>query len=239
MNWKTQPRDNKGRFIKAVNPPKVSRRRNKVVNKQFCCFLLDDTSSIQYNRLVQTLESGINEALIAVKQASKENKVETYYGFSLFGHPSNRHYLFSKVKPEIRNYNPNQGWTALYDAIGYGIETTEKYIQEYNIPSKNVQFTIFTDGDENASKVYNATSIKKLIEQKISEGWSINFMGGGDADSVMKAAESMGIYAANTVSFNTDVVETTRAIKKYAKSTQSYTAGVSKGENSNIGFFAD
>lgn len=241
-SWEKQPRDSKGRFIKAtpVATPPVSRRtrKPKIDNRQICVFLLDDTGSIRHNDLTDVLESGLNESVDAVAAASKTNKVETYYGFSLFGTSSSKHFQFGNVAPVITNYNPRQRSTALYDAIGYGIRQVDLYNKKLNIPTKNIQFTIFTDGDENDSREFNRYSIKQLIEEKIAEGWSINFMGGGNADSVMKAAENMGIYAANTVSFQNNTEEVKEAMKKYRGSTQSYTASVAKGQSSNIGFFS-
>lgn len=73
-----------------------------------------------------------------------------------------------------------RGMTALFDAVG---KTIGKFEGE-----KKVIFFIETDGHENASREFNATTLKALVEKKKAEGWDFNFVG---ADLDAATASSM------------------------------------------------
>lgn len=82
------------------------------------------------------------------------------------------------------------GNTALLDAIGRTIEkigTVQKHTAaEYR--AEKVMFVIITDGEENASREYNANAIKALIERhKADYGWEFAFLG-ANIDAVETAS---------------------------------------------------
>ena len=110
-------------------------------------------------------------------------------------------------------YAPN-GLTALLDTVGTWIERTGKYLastQESERP-EHVIFTVFTDGQENASKEYTTKQIKEMIEhQESAYNWNFIFLGAGiDAYA---ASAPLGISYANTIQ------------------TQRSSAGIAKGYN--------
>lgn len=73
-----------------------------------------------------------------------------------------------------------RGMTALYDAVGKTIKAFEG--------KDKVIFFIETDGQENASKEFDHTTLKALVEQKTKDGWDFNFVG---ADLSKAATASM------------------------------------------------
>lgn len=73
------------------------------------------------------------------------------------------------------------GNTALYDAVGNAIKRTEliqKHLRKEDVPDLTL-VAIMTDGYENASRQYNNSEIRELIEQKKQDGWEFLFMAAG------------------------------------------------------------
>jgi Mg-chelatase subunit ChlD len=97
--------------------------------------------------------------------------------------------LFDKVDiKEVRELTIDdaspRGMTALNDAIGKAINSVD---------NNDVVLLIQTDGYENASREYNTTQIKELIDKKKGLGWDISFIG-ADVDA-FAAGANYGILA--------------------------------------------
>ena len=91
-----------------------------------------------------------------------------------------------------------RGTTALLDAVGRTIMETAGNMEKEGIcPAKRrVLVIIMTDGLENASKEYNKSDVKAMIEETTNEyKWNYIFMG-ANIDSVAEAT-SIGIKAGN------------------------------------------
>lgn len=96
------------------------------------------------------------------------------------------------------------GSTALYDAIGFGIEkinAVQKSTQK-DFKANKVICVITTDGMENASQKYKVMDIKKLIEAQKEMGWEFVFLG-ANMDAV-EIADDLGINQNRAVTFNND-----------------------------------
>lgn len=94
------------------------------------------------------------------------------------------------------------GSTALLDTLGTMIDKVGNRLYETD-PSErpeHVIFFVFTDGYENASKEYNATRIKQMIEHQ-QEKYSWEFLYAGANQDAFTVAGSMGIKGANTMNF--------------------------------------
>ena len=97
-----------------------------------------------------------------------------------------------------------RGCTALIDAIGMTvkhIEEVHRYIRDEDVPAKTL-FVITTDGLENASKEYSADKVRKMIEEKKSDGWEFLFIG-ANIDAV-QTAKHFGIGADRAVNYHAD-----------------------------------
>jgi hypothetical protein len=96
-----------------------------------------------------------------------------------------------------------RGSTALLDAVGRTITTVGAQLAalpETDRPGE-VVIVILTDGEENASREFNLTTVKKLItEQQDTYGWQFVFLG-ADQDA-FAAAGGMGIGADTTLSYS-------------------------------------
>ncbi len=83
-----------------------------------------------------------------------------------------------------------RGCTALTDAIGgaiHHIEYIHKYARPEDVPEHTL-FVITTDGMENASRVYSADKVRKMVEEKKELGWEFIFMA-ANIDSVETASQ--------------------------------------------------
>ena len=110
------------------------------------------------------------------------------------------------------------GCTALLDAVGRTIthiSEIHKYARPEDVPEKTL-FVITTDGLENASRKYNSSKIKSMIEDKKSEyGWEFLFLG-ANMDAIT-AASSIGINRDRAVTFCSDAVGTAVNYKSVSK----------------------
>lgn len=120
-----------------------------------------------------------------------------------------------KDTPELTKeiYYP-RGMTALYDAIGKTIDNFSEY--------KDVIMVIQTDGAENASKIYDQPTLKRLIEQKEKDGWDITFLGANiDAKQV---GSSFGLSLNKSIQFDYSTNGIQEAFATMADTTIAYRA---------------
>lgn len=121
---------------------------------------------------------------------------------------------------EADRYRPGGG-TALYDAI-------DKSFSLVKDEQDAVFVTIFTDGEENDSKEITHEVVKKLIEKKREEKWTITFMGTTEED--IKAAIRMGVSAGNTMYFQNSVEGAKMSMRKMSNMRNvHYTASMNPG----------
>ena len=98
---------------------------------------------------------------------------------------------------EFSDYMP-RGCTPLYDAMGQSLTKLHAAIKGDVDASAVV--TVLTDGLENASREWDAQSLRKLIEQLKEEGWSFSYM--GSAHNVKEVTDLLSIE--NVVEFSHD-----------------------------------
>jgi uncharacterized protein YegL len=97
--------------------------------------------------------------------------------------------------------------TALYDAIGKGIEDTERTIADADKRPDKVVVVIMTDGFENASQEHTFKSVSALIEEQKKAGWEFIFLA-GTLESV-KFGQAAGLH---TTGYDPGIVGQTRAV---------------------------
>ena len=111
----------------------------------------------------------------------------------------------SQVEPLTDRQYFVGGCTALLDAIGgaiHHIGSVHKYAREEDVPEHTL-FVITTDGMENASRLYGADEVKRMIErQKEKYGWEFLFLG-ANIDAVETAAR-FGIGEDRAVNYVND-----------------------------------
>ena len=111
----------------------------------------------------------------------------------------------AEVKPLTDGDYTVGGCTALLDAIGGAINhigNIHKYARAEDVPA-HTMFVITTDGMENASRLYDSGTVKRMIErQKEKYGWEFLFIG-ANIDAVETAAH-FGIERERAVTYRAD-----------------------------------
>ena len=108
-------------------------------------------------------------------------------------------------------YTP-RGSTALLDAIGRTVKETDRRITalpEAEKPGK-VILTIFTDGQENASREYTATHISDLIRlYRDQKGWEFLFLAANQDAIATAAAMNLDTHSSANVMYSMAGVKST------------------------------
>jgi hypothetical protein len=106
-----------------------------------------------------------------------------------------------------------RGWTALFDAIGKTMNITAERLSKSTDKPDQVLFVIITDGEENASREFNASQIKDLIKAHTDNSkWQFVYIGanqdaflvghtmniGSNAGYVASAAGTHAMYTSLT-----------------------------------------
>ena len=93
-----------------------------------------------------------------------------------------------------------RGWTALLDAIGRTIESTQKRIAK--TPKRKVIFVIITDGLENSSQKFSKSEIVESIGHTSEKhDWKFIYLG-ANQDAIQEGT-SLGIYSIDCSTFDT------------------------------------
>jgi uncharacterized protein with von Willebrand factor type A (vWA) domain len=146
-------------------------------------FLLDESGSmdIMGKEPVQAVNNFINEQ----KAVLNSNPNFSLYTFNVKVTNVFNNIPISEV-PEFSNYEPSN-MTSLYDAIGEAI-TNKKKTERYT----NVICVILTDGLDNASDMYTASDIKKLVK-KMEDTYKWTFIYLGANQDAFAVGNTIGI----------------------------------------------
>jgi len=109
----------------------------------------------------------------------------------------------AKVKAFDNTTYVPRGSTALNDAIGKTIQTVAENFdkRKKGQQPENVIFVILTDGDENSSREYDLTMIKKMIEKQEKESkWEFVFLS-SDVNAFQQGA-GYGIHRTSRMAAN-------------------------------------
>ena len=167
------------------------------MSKIFNLIILDESGSMQPIR--EQALVGANKTIQSIRVAQQEspedNQMITFVTFDSGGGRPDVRKLIDCLKIEevpdltYEQYRPH-GCTPLYDAIGFSVKDLQPKVQE----GDHVLVTIITDGYENDSRVYNAASVKEMIDTLSKQGWVFTFIG-ANQDSE-QAAKGLGIRSA-------------------------------------------
>ena len=128
-------------------------------------------------------------------------------------------------------YNP-ASMTPLYDAMGFSISKLKQYLEGKE--NYSVLVTVLTDGEENASKEYTGTAIKKLVDDLKQQNWTFTYIG-ADHD-VEGMASKMNIH--NTMSFDKNDSDIKRMFARESKSRVKFSLGIRNGETDTNDFYS-
>ena len=145
--------------------------------------------------------------------------------------------IFRNVLAPLNEVKPlkagTRGSTALFDAIGKSIEHVKPSVKT----GDKVLVNIYTDGQENASRSYNAGAINTLIKTLSEVGWTFTFIG-TDAD-VRYVQQNLSVHESNTLVHDNTAESMSKAFTANSAARSSYSAKVSAGEDVSVGFYKD
>ncbi len=164
-------------------------------------FILDESGSML---LIQNyIKKGFKNLFNELVLLNKDMETQDHY-FSLLSFNSNKlsflnyfETLSDLNKIYLDFYCPN-GLTPLYDAIGFSISKIDAELSLNQI--SNVNVTIISDGEENASNEYCKEKVEKIIKGVKKKGWDINYF--GTNHSLENAIDMLGND--KTFSFSSD-----------------------------------
>lgn len=123
-----------------------------------------------------------------------------------------------------------RGMTALHDAIGYGLRDTRKAVKALgpgNKPGKVVVF-ILTDGQENSSKKWNSSSVRKEIAKLEAAPYNYAFFFAAAGQDALDTGASMGLGADDCITWTPDRRAASACFGAVAEATTSHRRGMSK-----------
>lgn len=99
------------------------------------------------------------------------------------------------------NFSP-RGGTPLRDAIMNAVETLSRDWGD-TLRDFEVEFTIFTDGEENSSIFWKSEDVARAITHFQEQyGWKFSFIGAGATSDIANYAKQFGIRSENVVGYS-------------------------------------
>ena len=177
-----------------------TKKENTAKTRVYNIIILDKSGSM--NSIRKEAIDGCNETIGSIRAAQKKHQdtQEHYISLAAFcGCGIDMIYDKTPIDEAKEltwdKYSPCC-MTPLFDAIGNTVKRMETYTKSIaEFVDTAVLVTIITDGDENASREWNASGVKKLIEACKREGWMFSFIGAGE--DIVKTATHISIT--NTV----------------------------------------
>ena len=171
-------------------------------NKSHIIFVLDDSGSMQSCR--DNTIKGFNEYLEAQKIDAENTGIETFVSLYKFD-GSSVNCVVNHVKVQEANkldhnsYNP-RGGTNLLDAMGgVMMQINNTLSANKKADRESVIITVLTDGEENSSRTFRNTDIKKMVEKAEAKNWGFMFLGANI--NAFHAGSTLGFNASNTIQY--------------------------------------
>ena len=204
--------------------------KHKVIN----LVILDESGSM--HAIKKATISGFNELIQSIRNAGKEFPEQEHL-FSLISFNGNGIKTLHWNEPvsgihKINSfrYNPDSS-TPLFDAMGFGISRQMHDLK--GTSDYNVLVTVLTDGEENSSREYNGSTIKKMIDDLSSENWTFTYMGANH--DVVETALKISIK--NTIRFESNDADVKRMFDKEKESRLQYMQKIRDKEDFKKDYF--
>lgn len=198
--------------------------------------ILDESGSME--SIKTTIIQGFNELVQTIQGIEKQfPEQEHFISFVSFNGLGQKllHFMdpASKLKQiDDKTYKPDAS-TPLFDAMGFSINKLKQSLQGQT--DYNVLVTILTDGQENASKEFSGSDIKKLVEELKQNRWTFTYIG-TDHD-VEKIAISLSIN--NTMVFAKNEADIKRMFMKEHIARAKYSQKIRFNEDTASNYFDD
>ena len=220
---------------------KVINKENVVPKETHYLLIVDASSSM--NPLTKSTISGVNEQIDSIKQLEKEFPNQKYnMSFIHFSDSVTIEYSDRKSSAlehiSESNYRCS-GMTALLDAIGVGVRNlNEKIGDKIASGEAAAVVVIITDGEENASREFDGSKVKSMIEElQATNRWTFTFVG-ANIDSISTASR-YGIDVKNVMQFSGDELSNKKVYASMTKSFKSRAMSMDSGVYQADTFLSD
>ena len=193
----------------------------------FNLIILDESGSMSI--IEKQAIDGVNETVQTIRSVQKKHEDQEHFLTLVSFNSDSVKTIYDNMEVEKveelthKQYQPSCG-TPLYDAMGNALAKLKKNVADNDA----VLVTVITDGDENASREYDAKAIKSLVESLKRKGWLFTYIGANQ--DVKAVADTISIT--NTLSFSADAEGTSvmfaRERKARSRWTDRLASGVSK-----------
>jgi hypothetical protein len=193
--------------------------------KAFFAFVLDESGSMSTGK--QATITGMNEQIQQIRSTFKYSAdVEPVITFVKFNGIVTPLYV-NKGLDELKDftdadYNPN-GMTAMYDAVGYVLNTLDQ-AEGINDEDTSVLVVVISDGDENSSREHSAQAIADRVKAyNDTKRWTFTYLG-SNVD-LTRVRANTGFAMGNTVTFDSsNAIGYTQAFHSHNASFGNYVA---------------
>lgn len=142
----------------------------------FDLIILDESGSM-CSIYKQALD-GVNETLNTIRQSQAEDDTQRHFVSLVAFDSSHLRFIYNGTPAEktrditTEQYRPGE-CTPLYDAMGVSIGDLRTRVADEDI----VMVTVITDGEENSSQEYSASTVKALVDELRLKGWTFTYLG--------------------------------------------------------------
>ncbi|MBI6115974.1 vWA domain-containing protein [Salegentibacter maritimus] len=198
--------------------------------------ILDESGSM--NAIKHQVIRGFNEIVQTVKAVEqKYTDQEHFISFVTFNGLGITEHLFNVPVRNLQIIDENSykpcATTPLYDAMGFSFSKLEKVL--HDSINYNVLVTVFTDGEENASKEFSGMAIKEKIEELKDKRWTFTYTG-TDHD-VHRAARRLSIK--NVVEFTSDEAKMKEMFENEIASRFIYSENIRSKKDTSENFYSN
>ncbi len=205
-------------------------------HKAYNLIVLDESGSME--SIKRATISGFNEVVQTIKEVEKQFPDQEHFVTLITFNGGGIKTLLDKERVTLlseideRKYQPNAS-TPLYDALGFGINSLNNYLQDKT--EYNVLVTVLTDGEENASREFNRSQISKIITDLKEKGWTFTYMGANQDVEAVAGALSIE----NSMAFEANDQDMKRMFDKEKGSRIAYYQKLQNKEDVRSGYFDD
>jgi uncharacterized protein YegL len=179
--------------------------------KIFNLIILDESGSMQ--SIKESVIRGFNETIQSIQRtAEMYPEQEQFITLVTFNGQGIKTLLSNQPVTSLKQlngalYSPNHD-TPLYDAMGMALTRLQTQLEL--LENHYVLVTIFTDGQENASKEWNNQAIKSLVESLRAKDWTFTYIGANH--DVEQFAKSIAVP--NTLQYTADAAGVSAAMQQ-------------------------
>ena len=204
-------------------------------DKVYNLIILDESGSME--SIKQATISGFNEVVQTIKGIEiKFPEQQHFISLVTFNGLGVKTLLDKTPVASLTQIDPNtyhpDSMTPLYDAISLSVLKLK--IDLAAIENSNVLVTILTDGEENASKEFNHSQVKNIINEQKNQGWTFTYIGANH--DVEKIARSYSIT--NTLEFQANAELMKHTFLKESESRLKYSQKIHDKQDTQNDFYS-